>query len=591
MSAKLRLSGCGRNCKGPSVQASNHDRLPPTPPTLLLSKACFKYAAKFLRNLLACLSNGAEMTIYMYGDDPDPPPLSIHLLRNTIRKIRRFYKGGSPRQQILILLGWLFLLYAIFRTHQYLFAKPPTPFLLCETATHERPYRIPLPKQPDKESLSRTWKTLQAIYKAHPPQPLDLTLKHFKSVADFPALEDIKNHTHISGEDARVSRESHVAVTQKLLPYPDQLFSGQGIVMLAGGRYTGFGTTGLGMLREVGSKLPVELWVKDEKEENEQWCKELAKEGVACRRLSDYMDTEMLEHGYQLKISTILFSSFEQVLFLDADNVPVKSLDGIFQSKSFTNTGVIMWPDYWKHSGAPLLPYIVGLSDGPSEMLREDQTAESGQLMWDKKRHWKALCLAAYYNYYGPQHYYTMISQGWAGWGDKDTFLLALQSLRENFYMVPHQLKTLFVNGTHHGIGMLQADPTKTAGYEPMFLHSNIIKWSIRRFFCSGCADDEEDPVALSAWEDPKSSIHPHLTKHHRIFPLEDMKSMQIDPEPLIWKSFEHVACRSVWQHAELCNRTRDHMEQTFAYEFPRSGVSPIVGGGDQICRWTDRSV
>ncbi|KAL8735305.1 MAG: hypothetical protein Q9166_000850 [cf. Caloplaca sp. 2 TL-2023] len=520
------------------------------------------------------------MTIY--GDDPDPPP-STHLLRNTIRKIRRLYKGGSPRQQIVILLGWLLLLYAAFRVHQYLAAKPSTPVLVCETPTHEQSQHILLPKAPDKVSLSRTWKTLQAIYDAHPPQPLNLTLKTFKSVSEFPALEDIKNHTRISTGDAQASRKSHVEVTKKLLPYPDQLFSGQGIVVLAGGRYTGFATTGLGMLREVGSKLPIEVWVKNQEEENEEWCKELANEGIACRRLSDYMDTELLEHGYQLKISSILFSSFEQILFLDADNVPVRSPDVIFKSKSFTNTGVVMWPDYWKHTGAPLLPYIVGLSERASEMLREDQTVESGQLMWDKKRHWKALCLAAYYNYYGPQHYYTMISQGWAGWGDKDTFLLALRSLRQDFYIVPHKLMTLFVNGTSHGIGMLQADPTKSAAYEPMFLHSNIIKWSIRGFFCSGCTNDEDDPVELSAWEDPESSINPHLKEHRRIFPLHDMKSMNIDPEPLIWKSFEHVACRSVWQSPDLCNRTREHMEQTFGYEFKRSGKSPILGGGDQI--------
>lgn len=230
---------------------------------------------------------------------------------------------------------------------------------------------------------------MQAVYDAHPPQPLELTLKSFKSLADFPDLEDIKNHTYISTEDAQASRSSHVQVTKKLLPYPDGLFSGQGIVMLAGGRYTGFATTGLGMLREVGSKLPVEIWVKDHQEENEEWCKELSNEGIACRRLSDYMDTKLLEHGYQLKISSIFFSSFEQILFLDADNVPVRNPDGIFKSAAFTNTGVILWPDYWTHTGAPVLPYVVGLSDAPSELLRGDQTAESGQLMWDKKRHWK----------------------------------------------------------------------------------------------------------------------------------------------------------------------------------------------------------
>lgn len=233
------------------------------------------------------------------------------------------------------------------------------------------------------------WKTLKTIYDAHPPRPLNLDLKTFDSISVFPPLEAIKTHTNISSADAEAARSSHVAVTKELVPYPSDLFAGQGIVILAGGRYTGFATTGLGMLREIGSKLPIEVWVKDQSEEREEWCAELAKEGVACRRLSDYMDTDLLEHGYQLKISAILFSSFEQILFLDADNVPVVNPDVIFTSKSFTETGVVMWPDYWKHTGAPYLPYIVGLSDGPSELLREDQTAESGQLVWDKRRHWK----------------------------------------------------------------------------------------------------------------------------------------------------------------------------------------------------------
>lgn len=289
----------------------------------------------------------------------------------------------------MILLGWLLFVLAALRLFQHVAGHSSKPALICHASTHERSQHIKLPKAPDKGQLSRTWKTLQGIYDAHPPQPLNLDLKTFDSISEFPPLEAIKTHTNISATDAQVARTSHVEVTKKLVPYPSHLFSGQGIVILAGGRYTGFATTGLGMLREIGSKLPIEVWVKDQSEEREAWCIELAKEGVACRRLSDYMDTELLEHGYQLKISAILFSSFERILFLDADNVPVVNPDVIFTSKSFTDTGVVMWPDYWKHTGSPSLPYIVGLSDGPSEVLREDQTAESGQLVWDKKRHWK----------------------------------------------------------------------------------------------------------------------------------------------------------------------------------------------------------
>ena len=217
------------------------------------------------------------------------------------------------------------------------------------------------------------------------------TLPHepFADQAHFPPVEAIKNHTYISKEDGKTTRDRHVKVTKELPEYPPNTFKGRGIVMLAGGRYNGYAATGLGMIRETGSSLPVEVWMKDKTEEKSGWCKELAKEGMVCRRLSDYIDVKFLTNGYQFKILTMLFSSFEEVLFLDADNVPVRNPDQVFESKSFVDTGVVLWPDYWKHSGTPLLPFVVGLTDEASELLRPEQTVESGQIVWDKKRHWK----------------------------------------------------------------------------------------------------------------------------------------------------------------------------------------------------------
>lgn len=195
----------------------------------------------------------------------------------------------------------------------------------------------------------------------------------------------------------------------------------------------------------------------------------------------------------------------------------------------------------------------------------------------------QSLCLATYYNFYGPQHYYTLISQGWAGWGDKDTFPMALRSLHQEYYMVPHDLKTLFVNGTVQGIGMLQADPTNQTNYQPMFLHSNVVKWGIRAFYCKGCGSDPIDPVAASAIEKSDSSINLHLKEHYRIFKIEDMKAMGIDPEPLIWKSMEHTACRSVWKDDGLCARTREHMEKTFGNQFRPNRIAGLLGY-DYVC-------
>ncbi len=280
----------------------------------------------------------------------------------------------------------------VFRTTSYLYSLTPlgsTNYLTCDSSRYQLSHSVPVPKPADSRVISQTWKSLQDSFDAHPPQPLTLTQKSFENSKDFPSIEAIKNYTIISQEDAEASRDSHVEILRSIPPYPRNVFSGRGIVMLAGGRYSSFATTGLGMLREIGSKLPIEVWVKDHTEEKEGSCDEIKKEGMACRRISDYMDVSSNKHGYQLKISSILFSSFEEVLFLDADNVPVRNPDGIFEAKSYTDTGVVLWQDYWKHSGSPWLPYVVGISVGASEALRDDDTVESGQLVWNKKRHWK----------------------------------------------------------------------------------------------------------------------------------------------------------------------------------------------------------
>ena len=161
---------------------------------------------------------------------------------------------------------------------------------------------------------------------------------------------------------------------------------------------------------------------------------------------------------------------------------------------------------------------------------------------------------------------------------------MALQALHEDFYLVPHTLETMFVDGTVHGIGMLQADPSNQTGYEPMFLHSNVIKWGIRDFLCVKCPPSLESKVQLSALEKDDSSIHSHLKEHRRIFKKEDTKKLGIDPEPLMWKSMEHTACRSVWRNQDLCASTREHMTQTFGYKFETGRIANLLGFRESVC-------
>lgn len=282
------------------------------------------------------------------------------------------------------------LLIVALRSSQYL-PSTPTRLLACDSPRARLSKSIQVPREASIPLLSETWKSLRDIFDAHPPQPLTLKKVTFKTAEHFPDIDLIKNHTELSLADAEATRLSHVEVVKKLPSYPAGVFSGRGIIMLAGGRYSDYAATGLGMLREINCRLPIEVWMKDEKEEKAGWCDELRDEGMVCRRVSDYMDVSKIEHGYQLKISSILFSSFEQILFLDGDNIPVRKPDEVFDSKSFMETGVVLWMDYWRHTGSPLLPYILGLTQEASDILIQEQnkTVESGQLMWDKKRHWK----------------------------------------------------------------------------------------------------------------------------------------------------------------------------------------------------------
>lgn len=51
--------------------------------------------------------------------------------------------------------------------------------------------------------------------------------------------------------EAEATRESHEEVKNNIPPSLEEFYSGQGIIMLAGGKYSDYASTGLGVLREL----------------------------------------------------------------------------------------------------------------------------------------------------------------------------------------------------------------------------------------------------------------------------------------------------------------------------------------------------
>ena len=211
------------------------------------------------------------------------------------------------------------------------------------------------------------------------------------------------------------------------------------------------------MLRRSGCQLPVQLWHLGEKELDERMAgllKPLNVECVDACRLRRKFPIRRLA-GFELKPYAILHSPFREVLLLDADNVPVVDPGFLFETREFQITGAIFWPDYghartertraiWQSCG--LRP------PGEPEF-------ETGQIVVDKSRCWRALNLCVWFND-NSEFYYQYVH------GDKETFHLAFRKLKQPYSMVLKPIHTL--KGT-----MCQHDFEGRR----IFQHRNMDKW------------------------------------------------------------------------------------------------------------------
>ncbi|KAL8858149.1 MAG: hypothetical protein Q9178_005326 [Gyalolechia marmorata] len=499
-------------------------------------------------------------------------------------------------RKIIILLATSVALFQ-FHRHRPLLYFPipflPAGFSSCDSRT------IPAIPEPSPH-VAEQWLQLQGVFESHPPN-LILGREDFQGGQVAQATVSLlANYLDMTFNEARFMRDEHTSVVEALPTYPLGAFSGRGIIILAGGKYSEIAATTLGMTRLVGSRLPVEIWMIDRIEEKEGWCDEMAAQGgMVCRFVSDYMqDMSAFSSHYQLKIAAIMFSSFAEVLYLDADSIPVVNPDSIFDSPTYRDTGAVLWPDYWKATESPFTPYITGQNSTKATCLPDFQTVDSGQMLWNKEKHWKSLCLSAYYNYFGPTYWYTLFTQGGPGWGDKDTFPTALRALRAKWALIPHHLQTQrYDDGTGHGMGtgmaMMQADPADDQNFQPLFLHSNFIKLSVRRLMCDVCI---EDPSALSAEQRMKSeevtfkgaimerkgNIWNQLNSGTRLFAtiekdgLNDMG--RLDTELDMWRVMERVGCTGVFSDNKICRRTRRYLDRTFGM------VTRWEGGAERSC-------
>ena len=251
------------------------------------------------------------------------------------------------------------------------------------------------------------------------------------------------------------------AIAQRDRPqYPAGRFEGRGIVICAGGpRYFTCAWVLVWLLRQIYRiSVPVQVWHLGRSEMSEAMRLLLEEQGV------EVVDAETviarfparIAGGWPLKPYAIAHSRFREVLYLDADLVPLVDPLAVFDWSEYRDRGLLLWPDLIDLKASNPIWHTVGLAP------RDCISIDAGLLAVDKARSWWTLDLAVLLNAHVEEVYRAIH-------GDKDTFLLAALLAGQEPALITHRpLPCGFSD-------FVQRDP---AG-EPFAHHRTGSKWNL----------------------------------------------------------------------------------------------------------------
>lgn len=389
-------------------------------------------------------------------------PAEVHIFHHTVM-LRWKPTRRKRRQYILYTVTAIFFL-LLFTFHNNM-SIGPSPYSGRWTALHQ-PAQSPLI---DKHVA--LWKSLHSLVRNNNPQcrkKPDLLLDHDVSISFDPA----HNHPRpdllwLDEADVTRLRSAHANFVSDIRSHDLHLAyepGTRGIVTLASESFLPALTVSLRMLRKTSSTLPVDIFLRSPSPESHAFCTSVFYSlDAKCIYLSDVFaaaDTPISPTMQQSKILAILFSTFEEVLFLEPCSFPITAPEPLFHAVPFADTGLVLWPDFWYRSESPYYFDLAKVLSIPPLSARA--ASQSNAVMYSKPKHPSALMLAAYYNFYGPDYYYLLQSQGGPGAGDKETYGLAADALDEPAYYVSRPVQSLGRhdnNGNWIGTGMAQYDP------------------------------------------------------------------------------------------------------------------------------------
>lgn len=234
--------------------------------------------------------------------------------------------------------------------------------------------------------------------------------------------------------------------------YPQGKWTGQGIVMSAGRRmYFTSAYVTIRILRDhLKCTLPIEVFYAGSDELPDSAIEHMEMQYDV--RFVDLTKIDALRgvnvKGYQIKAFSVYFSSFEEVLWLDSDNIPLENPAALFQSAAYQSNSAIFWPDYcnmisvrretFDMFGKKVPARQPQPRDGKATIWPEacfDGVAaeiETGQLLINKAKSFPALRVLLFLNI---NHHFFLKR---LFHGDKMTFHYAFLTVNLKYFLTPY---------------------------------------------------------------------------------------------------------------------------------------------------------
>eukprot|EP01065_Artemidia_motanka_P022676 TRINITY_DN26878_c0_g1_i1.p1 TRINITY_DN26878_c0_g1~~TRINITY_DN26878_c0_g1_i1.p1 ORF type:complete len:783 (+),score=215.17 TRINITY_DN26878_c0_g1_i1:178-2349(+) len=240
----------------------------------------------------------------------------------------------------------------------------------------------------------------------------------------------------------------------------------------------------------LNSSVPIEMWrAPGEPEPRGDMRAAADRLGVFFRTLPEAIGGPSTTDLFSFKPAVALLSSFDTVLLLDADAVPLESPQDIMRMLP-PSASAVFWPDFWTLLYDARIWNAVG---GWPHRKRHMPSQDSGVMVVCKScGGWRALAIAVFLNFHESAYYPAIYHGHWSerichdrrcvkghdvpGAGDKDTFLVAWVAARQAAVMMPPAAVAgpiLPKRGHVCGTAFVQRDLRR----RPVLIHHNSNKW------------------------------------------------------------------------------------------------------------------